>query len=138
MQSRGTIFLIKLLEMVRSIYEMHPYLYPYISRNSFQAIKVQLLKRWYLFRPMYRSFIPKPKKPEQLRPITQPAKEDPLVLGALARLLNKGARSFLKEISRWTERDFVILLDVVKCFDRIPHQSLLSFLEHMLGRESTA
>lgn len=48
----------------------------------------------YKFRPMYRTFIPKPKKPGEFRPITQPADKDRLVLEAMTALLNEVSLSF--------------------------------------------
>lgn len=36
---------------------------------------------------MYRTLIPKPKKPGEFRPITQPADKDRLVLHAMALVL---------------------------------------------------
>lgn len=44
---------------------------------------------------MLRSFIPKPKKPGQFRPLTQLAEKDRLVLDALFRLFNSWMRASL-------------------------------------------
>lgn len=38
---------------------------------------------------MYRIFIPKPKKPGEFRPITEPAKRDRVVLDAMTSLLSE-------------------------------------------------
>jgi hypothetical protein len=42
----------------------------------------------FFFLQKSRAYIPKPKKPGQFRPITQPANRDRLVMDAMARLLS--------------------------------------------------
>lgn len=45
-----------------------------LSESEFIEIKKSLSNSTFPFSPMYRSWIPKPNKPGQQRPITQPLK----------------------------------------------------------------
>lgn len=91
---------------------------------------------------MYRSWIPKPNKPGQLRPITQPNKGDIIVMEALWHLLNvifedvflhqshgfrKGRGLFTFYLSVYSRGpvDRLIKSDIVKCFDNIDHGILI-------------
>lgn len=56
------------------------------TKKEVEERQLLLLESSYCFYSMLRSFIPKPKKPGQFRPITQPAEKDRLVLDALFRL----------------------------------------------------
>jgi retron-type reverse transcriptase len=53
------------------------------TKKEVEERQLLLLESSYCFDSMLRSFIPKPKKPGQFRPITQPAEKDRLVLDAL-------------------------------------------------------
>ena len=99
---------------------------------------------------MKRSFIPKVNKPGQFRPLTQPADKDRLVMDALVRLLNetwdstfsershgvrprRGTLSFIRAIKAWPPNDKLVQCDVEKCFDKLDHCLLLSFLNESCG-----
>jgi retron-type reverse transcriptase len=106
------------------------------------------------FSPMYRSWIPKPNKPGHLRPITQPNEKDILVMDSIAFLLNlvykdifldashgfrrgRGPITFFSELHSWGQLDRLIKSDIVKCFDNINHDQLISFLLSDLGQENS-
>lgn len=57
-----------------------------MKEERVHEIKEALLNSTYQFSPMFRSWIPKPNKPGQMRPITQP--EDRIVMEAIAHPLN--------------------------------------------------
>lgn len=97
------------------------------------------------FSPMFRLFIPKPGKPGKMRPITQPYKDDILVMDAMAMVLNevfesifldcshgfrkgRGIRTFFAQVESWGEVNFIMKADFVGCFDNINHDLLLSVL----------
>lgn len=105
------------------------------------------------FSSMYRSWIPKPHKPGELRPITQPAKRDLIILDGISYLLNlvyeeifldsshgfrkgRGPITFFYELHGWGPVDRLIKSDIVKCFDNIDHKQLTSFLSSDLGEEN--
>lgn len=56
--------------------------------GKLEEVKRALCNSTFQFSPMLRSWIPKPNKPGKLRPITQPAKRDIIVMDALYQLLN--------------------------------------------------
>lgn len=58
------------------------------SERELQETQKLLLNSTFRFSPMYRSWIPKPNKPGELRAITQPNKGDIIVMDALSYLLN--------------------------------------------------
>ncbi|KAL4553856.1 hypothetical protein LXL04_040167 [Taraxacum kok-saghyz] len=92
----------------------------------------------FIFPQCYRSWIPKPNKAGQLRPITQPNKGDIIVMEALSHLLNvifedvflhqyhcfrkgRGILTFYLSVYSWGPVDRLIKSDIVKCFDNIDH-----------------
>lgn len=107
----------------------------------------------YQFSPMFRTWIPKTKKPGEFRPITEPARKDRLVLDAMTALLNemmepifldqshgfrrgRGAKTFFRALSEWPAMDCVIKCDVHNCFGSIGHDILLNMLMDLLGQEN--
>lgn len=120
------------------------------NRGELANLKSSLLKGTFSFSPMNRSYRPKPNKPGQTRPITKPHIADRLVLAALAALLDiildnmfsphshgfrkrRGLPTFFKDMDNWDPMDLLIKADIVKCFDNIDHQLLLSALHDHLG-----
>ena len=89
----------KLLVIMENLWETQSHVYrELLSESEFIEIKKSLSNSTFPFSPMYRSWIPKPNKPGQLRPITQPHKADILVMDSLSYLLNSFfADLFLKQ-----------------------------------------
>lgn len=104
---------------------------------------------------MYRSWIPKPNKPGQMRAITQPNKTDIIVMDALSHLLNiifedlflsqshgfrkgRGPITFFIKIRSWNRVDKLMKSDIVKSFDNIDHGLLISILQSHLGEENAS
>lgn len=56
--------------------------------GKLKEVRKALLNSTFQFSSMYRSWIPKPNKPGQLRPITQPDKADLIVMDALPQKEN--------------------------------------------------
>lgn len=121
------------------------------SKKDLVRIQGQLRSGTYRFRPMYRYFIP--KSGGRLRPITQPSASDLLLLNSLYRLLidhwdskfhssshgfrsNRGLLSFFSAMRSWRSLAMLQKSDVVSCFDKIPHDLLLSELRSYLGAEN--
>lgn len=121
------------------------------SNEDVERIKREIMANSYRFRPMYRSYIP--KSGGRFRPITQPASLDRLVLQGLLRVLTefvdssfhplshgfrpgRGCHSLFVELSSWGDLKMVQRSDVVSCFDRIPHDPLLTCLKLWLGEEN--
>lgn len=121
------------------------------SKKDLVRIQGQLRSGTYRFRPMYRYFIP--KSGGRLRPITQPSASDLLLLNSLHRLLidhwdsqfhssshgfrsNRGLFSFFSAMRSWRSLAMLQKSDVVSCFDKIPHDLLLSELRSYLGAEN--
>lgn len=121
------------------------------SKKDLVRIQGQLRSGTYRFRPMYRYFIPKPGG--RPRPITQPSASDLLLLKSLHRLLidhwdskfhssshgfrsNRGLLSFFSAMRSWRSLAMLQKSDVVSCFDKIPHDLLLSELRSYLGAEN--
>lgn len=67
----------------------NPSKYPFQKEQEVQFIQHQLIKGFYLFNPMLRTWIPKTKNPKELRPITKPAEKDQLVLDAMTVLMTE-------------------------------------------------
>lgn len=144
----------KLVQIVEYFWSNKAAAYRKIRTRSYLAeLKTSLLNA---FSPMRRSYRPKPNKPG-LRPITitKPHMADRLVLAALAELLDivfdlspdshgfrkrKGLTTFFKQVEGWGPLDRLIKADVVKCFDTIDHQLILSALQDQdhLGEEKRA
>lgn len=128
----------------------------YQERHTLEEVnqmQLELVTSTYRFSPMVRSFIPKPKKAGQFRAITQPASKDRFLLEALAKILNqaldnsfsnhshgfrprRGPISFFRAVKEWPALDLLIQCDIEKCFDRIDHELLLSFLTDKLGSQN--
>lgn len=104
-----------------------------------EALLNALQESHFRFSLMYRSWIPKPNKPGELRPITQPAKKDIIVMDDISYLLNKvyaeifletshgsrkgcGPITFFSNFHGWGPIDRLIKSDIVKCFDNIDHR----------------
>lgn len=63
-----------------------------IQESDYQQIQRALIGSSFHFSTMYRSYIPKPKKPGRtgkLRPITQPHKKDIILMDAISLILNE-------------------------------------------------
>lgn len=105
----------------------------------------------FCFRPMSRYWLP--KEGGRLRPITQPDASDVLLLKGLFHLLsfyweqkfhcsshgfrpNRSCLSFFSAMSSWCSLAMLQKSDVVRCFDKIPHDLLLSELRSCLGAEN--
>lgn len=136
---------LKFCSIINSLWKSSDFVSKY-TKSDVSEIIMSLVDSNYRFSPMFRSFIPKPKKPGQWRPITQPAERDRLVMKALSHLLNptldssfsehshgfrprRGSISFMRAVREWPALDMVIKCDIEKCFDRIDHNLLLSFLD---------
>lgn len=121
-----------------------------ISEKKLEDLLSSLRNGSFRFSPMYRSWIPKPNKPGETRPITQPHKKDIIVLDALSSLLNvvfesiflpkshgfirrRGPITFFTQMGKL---DKLIKADVAKCFDNIDHELLLGLLQAHLGPEN--
>ena len=78
----------KLVKIVDSLWETKDPYKDLTPKRKLQEVKKELLNSTFHFSSMYRSWIPKLNKPEQLRPITQPNQDDRLVMDALSHLLN--------------------------------------------------
>lgn len=119
--------------------------------KELEALLNALREARFRFSPMYRSWIPKPNKPGEVRPITQPATCDRIVMDSISYLLNKtygsiflgtshgfrkgrGPITFFSEFHKWGPLDRLVKSDVVKCFDNIDHELLTSFLVSDLGQ----
>lgn len=104
---------------------------------------------------MYRSWIPKPNKPGQMRAITQPNKTEIIVMDALSHLLNiifedlflsqshgfrkgRGPITFFIQIRSWNRVDKLMKSDIVKSFDNIDHGLCFSILQSHLGEENAS
>lgn len=140
----------ELSSLIVSLWEVQPV---YRERHTFnkevKQMQLELVTVEYRFSPMHRSFIPKPNKRfNKFRPITQLIIfKDRLVLDALERIPmdpifskhshgfrpRRGTISFIKAVREWPTLDRMIQCDIVKCFDRIDHELLLSFLRAKLG-----
>lgn len=110
-------------------------------------IKSSLGAASFRFSAMHRFYIPKPNKPGQLRPITQPYPKEILVMDAISHVLNQvfadiflecshsfrktyGTHTFFAHLNRWwNEIDQFLSADIVGCFENIQHQSLLETLQ---------
>ncbi|KAK9081440.1 hypothetical protein Sjap_026632 [Stephania japonica] len=96
---------------------------------------------------------PKPNKPGKMRPITQPHKEDFIVMDALSQLLNivfedifltqshgfrkgRGPITFFAHVQSWGEVDRLIKADIVGCFDNIEHALLNSRVRLNIGNHN--
>lgn len=78
----------KLLDVVDYLLKTTPAYKKIMKEERVHEIKEALFNSTYQFSPMFRSWIPKPNKPGKMRPITQPFKEDLIVMEAIAHLLN--------------------------------------------------
>lgn len=76
----------KLLKIIDYLWETETTYQEMRSERQLEELKRRLFNSTFQFSSMYRSWIPKPNKPGQLRPITQPNKADILVMDALAQL----------------------------------------------------
>jgi retron-type reverse transcriptase len=118
-----------------------------------EEIKRALMSSTFRFSSMYRSWIPKPNKPGKMRPITQPHKEDFIVMDALSQLLNivfedifltqshgfrkgRGPITFFAHVQSWGEVDRLIKADIVGCFDNIDHALLNSRVRLNIGNHN--
>lgn len=137
-----------LIEKVGQVWEADKKKYG-MKGAKIKDLKTKLASASFRFGPMRRSFIPKAKKPSEKRPITQPFWEDRVVMDALQQLLNekfanffldsshgfrkgRGVETFLKGVVSWRQVGSFIQADVVKCFDNVQHDLLLSLLgEHI-------
>lgn len=124
------------------------------ERRSITAIELKELTLSvatgkFQFYPMYRSWIPKAKA-GSFRPITQPDERDTLLMDGIASTLNlayqnrflglshgfrkgRGSLTFFSDLHSWGRLNRIIKADVVKCFDNINHDLLISFLITDLG-----
>lgn len=73
----------KLLKMIDYLWTMEPAYKVNNPPKRLEEIKRALMSSTFRFSSMYRSWIPKPNKPGKMRPITQPHKEDFIVMDAL-------------------------------------------------------
>lgn len=119
--------------------------YPSLSFERVCEIRQSIEGGSFRFSPLFRSFIPKPNKPGKLRPITQPFRDDILVMDALSQVLlevfeslflysshgfrkGRGIRTFFAQVESWGEVNEIIKADFVGCFDNINHDLLLAAL----------
>lgn len=145
----------KLVELVRFRWELRTNKKESTIDWELEALINALNNSSFRFSPMYRSWIPKPNKPDQLRPITQPNEKDIPVMDSISFLLNlvykdifldtshgfrrgRGPITFFSELHSWGQVDRLIKSDIVKCFDNINHDLLISFLLSDLGQENSA
>lgn len=143
----------KLVKIVDYLWETENEYKEVVSKSQLEEMKEALKNSTFRFSAMYRSFIPKPNKPGQFRPITQPKKVDIIVMDSLSHLLNLvfediflacshgfrkglGAITFFLQIHSWGPVDRVIKSDIVGCFDNIDHGLLISVLQSHLGKEN--
>lgn len=141
----------KLVQLVRFRWELRTNKKEPTIDWQLEAIVNALNNSSFRFSPMYRSWIPKPNKPGQLRPITQPNEKDIPVMDSIAFLLNlvykdifldtshgfrkgRGPITFFQELHSWGQMDRLIKSDIVKCFDNINHDLLISFVSSDLGQ----
>lgn len=118
------------------------------EQNVLESRKRSLRSSTLSFSPMRRSWIPKSRK-GAFRPITQPDEKDRIVMEGLHRLLitlfdssflrqshgfrpKRGMLTFFADLSRCEGVERLVKADIVKCFDKIDHDLLLSFLHRKL------
>lgn len=145
----------KLVELVRIRWELRNDKKESTIDRELEALIIALNNRSFRFSPMYRSWIPKANKPGELRPITQPNEKDIPVMDSISILLNlvyenvfldtshgfrkgRGPITFFSDLHKWGQLDRLIKTDIVKCFDNINHDQLVSFLLSDLGQENSA
>lgn len=127
-----------------------------ITESELQGMKKALLNSTFQFYPMYRSWIPKPNKPGEMRPITQPNKVDVIVMEAISQVLSttfeeiflhyshgfrkgRGIITFFSEVNSWNlSVDRLIKSDLVKCFDNVDHELLITVLQSYVGDENSS
>ena len=141
----------KLCHIVESLWNSSPRYQSLNSKSDLLRMQSQLRSCTYRFRPMYRYWLP--KSGGRLRPITQPDASDLLLLRSLFHLLsdywepkfhcsshgfrpNRGCLSFFSAMRSWCSLAMLQKSDVVGCFDKIPHDLLLSELRSCLGAEN--
>lgn len=78
----------KLVKIMDSLWETESIYKELTPQGTLQKMKRALFHSTFQFSSMYRSWIPKPNKPGELRAITQPNKADTIGLDALSQLLN--------------------------------------------------
>jgi len=78
----------KLVKIMDSLWETESIYKELTPQGTLQKMKRALFHSTFPFSSMYRSWIPKPNKPGELRAITQPNKADTIGLDALSQLLN--------------------------------------------------
>lgn len=145
----------KLVELVRIRWELRNDKKESTIDRELEALIIALNNLSFRFSPMYRSWIPKANKPGELRPITQPNEKDIPVMDSISILLNlvyenvfldtshgfrkgRGPITFFSDLHKWGQLDRLIKTDIVKCFDNINHDQLVSFLLSDLGQENSA
>lgn len=148
----------RLVEEVQRLYdERTEYYEQWLSASELHDLKISLQRGTFSFSPMRRSFIPKANKPGQFRPITEPAGRDRIVMQGLSHLLSvlyepefspsshgfrpkRGLLTFFAALSKcgYGKVERVIKADIVKCFDNIDHNILLSLLRKKVGEENDA
>lgn len=68
--------LTELLDVIDYLWKTRPAYKKFMNEERVHEIKEALLNSTYQFSPMFQSFIPKPNKPGQMRPITHPFRRD--------------------------------------------------------------
>lgn len=121
----------KLIMIARYLYEERPKYKSLISEMELEKRILSLEDGTFSFSSMSRSWIPKPHKPGEMRPITKPHKEDIIVLDALSLLLNivfervflpqshgfirrRGPITFFLQMRKWGTLDRLVKADIVK------------------------
>ena len=145
----------KLLDVIDYLWKEKAAYQAILKEERLKDIKKALLNSTFQFSSMYRSWIPKPNKPGKLRPITQPHREDRIVMEALLHVLDivfedifityshgfrkgRGPITFFAHVERWGKVDRLIKADIVGCFDNIDHEILNQTIEQHIGEGNNA
>lgn len=145
-----------ILNQVESLYFEHNVdtkrdVYP-ISEEECQQIIAALRDFSFRFLPLYRIDIPKPGRPGKYRPITIPHPRDVIVMEALEIILTelfesiflpsshgfrpkRGTRTCYWDILGLSNIHYCVDADIVSCFDEIPHERLLDYIDTIIDDE---
>ena len=113
-----------------------------------QAIEIMetLLIKSFKFNEMHRTYIPKPNKPGELRPITIPHVLDVIVMDSMSEVFNdllrhtfltsshgfrkkRSVETLFMDVKDWGPVDRFIGADIVKCYDNLTHNKLLAAVQ---------
>lgn len=144
----------EVLRNVRMLWESKHHDYNlFLNEKRVKSIECKIIKGFYNFRPMYRSFIPNPNSPGELWRSTLLGHQDPLILHALSFVMESelqeiyiisdqfcrvGAQCFFSAVESWPRMEYVVRSSVLQSLNLISHKLLLNQLTELFGKDNQA